>query len=78
MVSDNSLLIFSRSNEERSLDEINDALISPLLIEQNLKKLSKIFSTKKILLFSIINKKNFFKLFENSNFLLNKPITSFC
>ena len=49
-----------------SVDEIKEALISPLFFEHNFKKLSKIFLTKNNLLFSANNKKKFFKFFEKS------------
>ena len=71
-MNDNSLLIFSNSNDDNSFDEIKEALISPLFFEHNLKKLSTIFLTKNILLFLINNKKKFFKFFEKLNFSDNK------
>ena len=68
MDKESSLLIFSNSPEDNSLDEIKEALISPLFFEHNFRKLFKIFLTKNILFFIINNKKKFFKFFVNPNF----------
>ena len=72
---DRSLLIFSNSESDNSFEEIKEALISPLFLRHNFKKLSIIFEIKKILLFSINNKKKFFKLLEKFNFSVNWFIT---
>ena len=44
---DKSLLISSSSVVDNSFDEMSEALISPLFLEHNFKKLSEIFFTKK-------------------------------
>ena len=49
MDDDNSLLISSNSFDDSSLDEINEALISPLFFEHNFKKASVIFLIKNII-----------------------------
>ena len=59
----------------------NARLLSPEIhsnfLEHNLKKLSEIFFTKNILLFSINNKKKFFKFLEKPKFSDNRLITLF-
>ena len=58
----------SKTVNEISHEEINDAFTSPLFCEHNFKKLSIIFSTKNILLFSINKSIKFFKFFETFKF----------
>ena len=69
---DKSLLILSNSVSDNSFDEIKEAFTSPLFFEHNFKKLSIIFDTKNILLFSIKREKKFFKFLEKLNFLDTK------
>ena len=74
---DKSVLMSLSSVWDNSFEEINDALISPLFCEQSLKKLSIILFTKKILLFSINNNKNFWTFFEKFCYRLLNLLTCF-
>ena len=74
---DKSLLMLSNSESDNSLDEIKEAFTSPLFLEHNFKKLSMIFDTKNILLFSIKREKKFFKFLEKFNFSDNRLLTLF-